>query len=109
MLLSLPTVIGRTTPGKSTVFLSGKTGKSLGNSLSFNESLSLSFKGIMGMNSISSSVLRKIFGCFIFRLDDKIAPVRQKSYYFFMAYIGFNFGASISRPAQYKKPPWHSG
>src|SRR3954470_9344940 len=55
MLLSRPTVIGNTTPGNNTVFLNGNKAISEGISTFSFDSASLSFKGIMGIKSISCS------------------------------------------------------
>ena len=66
MLLSRPTVMGITTPGNNTVFLSGRMGNSSGIGCGSDPASSSSFKGMIGMNSISSSdPCRNIF-LFIF-------------------------------------------
>jgi len=52
--LSRPTVIGITTPGNKTVFLSGKIGKTGGTSSEF--IISSSSAESNGMNSVSSSI-----------------------------------------------------
>ena len=65
ILLSRPTVMGSTTPGKSTVLRSGITGNSSGISVPSLVSLSLSLRGMIGIKSISSSVRWKNFDSFI--------------------------------------------
>ena len=54
MLLSLPRVIGITTPGNNTLFLRGKMGNLSGTSSKF--ILSSSSGDISGMNSVSVSI-----------------------------------------------------
>src|SRR5215207_9574512 len=66
MLLSLPTVIGNTTPGNKTVLRSGSNEISSGTSIFSLMSASFSLMGMMGKKSISSSGLNNLFTSYKF-------------------------------------------
>ena len=75
MDLSLPTVMGMTTPGNKTVFLRGRMGKSSGTSLW--SSTSSSSSDISGIKSLSSSIELAIRICCPGSLFDFVPIIYQ--------------------------------